>query len=74
MLPLYYVSFAVHGDAFALKRLFVDRYVVAASAIAARTSATDVVVSVLQSGSLRLYADRSTVRYDLVPPEWLDQW
>jgi hypothetical protein len=73
VLPLYYVSFAVHGDAFALKRLFVDRYVLAASEIAARTSAADVVVGVLQSGSLRLYADRLTVRYDLIPPEWFDR-
>jgi hypothetical protein len=73
VLPLYYVSFAVHGDAFALKRLFLDRYVVTAAEIAARTSASDVVLGALQSGSLRLYGRRTTVRWDVIPPEWFDR-
>ena len=73
VIPLYYLSFAVHGDAFALKRLFHDRYVTAAGQIAERTSAAAVVVGLLQSGSLKLYANRTTIRYDLIPPEWFDR-
>jgi hypothetical protein len=71
VLPLYYVSFANHGDAFALRRLFTDRYVVAGKRIAAETPKSAIVFGLLQSGSLRVYGERMTVRYDLIPPEWL---
>ncbi len=73
VLPLYYVSFARHGDAFALKHLFEDRYVAAASRVAERTPKTAIVLSLNQSGSLRLYAGRTTVRYDLIPAGDLDR-
>jgi hypothetical protein len=71
VLPLSFINFAVRGDAFALKRLFIDRYVTAAARIATETPTHAVVICLLQSGSLNLYSDRLTVRYDLIPAEWL---
>ena len=73
VLPVRAISFSVTHDAFSLRRLFTDRYVEAASGIRARTPADAAVVCLLQSGSLREYGGRETVRYDLIPPGWLDE-
>jgi hypothetical protein len=69
---LSYLRGSVQGDAFALKALFDDRYRVAAATAAARTPSQSAIICLLQSGSIRYYADRLTVRYDLIDPEWLD--
>jgi hypothetical protein len=73
VLPMYYVAFANHGDAFALKRLFEDRYVVAGRQIARETPESAIVVGLLQTGSLTMYAHRTTVRYDVIPPDWIQR-
>jgi hypothetical protein len=73
VLPLYYLSFAIHGEAFALKRLYVDRYVTAAKNIEKETPESALVIGVLQSGSVRMYGHRMTMRFDVVPPEWLER-
>jgi hypothetical protein len=70
-LPTYYLSFAVHGEAFALKDYFHNQYIEAADRIRAETPDSAAIIGLLQSGSLRLYANRLTLRYDLVPHEWL---
>jgi hypothetical protein len=62
---------AVEGDAFAVKALFDDRYRVAAASVAAQTPTRSAIISLLQSGSLRYYANRLTVRFDLIDREWL---
>jgi hypothetical protein len=69
---LSYVRGSVQGDAFAVKVLFYDRYQAAAATAASLTPRQSAIVCLLQSGSLRYYADRLTVRYDLLDPEWLD--
>jgi hypothetical protein len=66
-LPLSYLGFAVKGDAFALKRLFTDRYIVAAKNAKTVLPRNGVALCLLQSGSLRLYGDRLTVRFDILP-------
>jgi hypothetical protein len=73
VLGLSYVHTAVRGDAFTLRRLFADRYQEAAATVTAQTPRRAAVLCLLQSGSLRYYADRLTVRYDLIPPEWLSR-
>jgi hypothetical protein len=70
-LPTYYLSFAVHGEAFALRSAFRNQYVDAAARIRTATPDSAAVIGLLQTGSLRLYANRLTLRYDLVPKEWL---
>ena len=70
-LPTYYLSFAVHGEAFAIKGAFRDQYVDAADRIRTATPPSAAVIGLSQSGSVRLYANRLTLRYDLIPPEWL---
>jgi len=49
------------------------RYVDVARFVAAHTSPDAVILSVQHSGSLRLYADRLTLRYDALDPLWLDR-
>jgi hypothetical protein len=71
VLPVTSVNCALRGDAFALKELFVDRYPAAAERIRASIQEEGVVICLLQSGSLRLYGSRMTVRYDLIPSDWL---
>jgi hypothetical protein len=73
VLPLAGISFALHGDAFRLRALFGDRYRLAARAIAERTPEKSAILSVLQSGSLRHYGQRLTIRYDLLDPDWLER-
>jgi hypothetical protein len=49
------------------------RYIDVARFIASHTDPDAVVVSLQHSGSLRLYASRLTLRYDLLDPAWLDR-
>jgi len=50
-----------------------QRYVDVGQHVAARTPPGSVVLSMQHSGSVRYYAGRTTVRYDLLEPEWLDR-
>ena len=52
---------------------FERRYVDMARFVAAHTEPDAVILSVQHSGSLRLYADRLTLRYDALDPLWLDR-
>jgi hypothetical protein len=49
------------------------RYLDVARFIASHTDPNAVILSVQHSGSLRLYADRLTLRYDALDPLWLDR-
>ncbi len=49
------------------------RYVDVARFIAERTEPSAVVLGLQHSGSLRLYADRLTLKYDVLDPLWLDR-
>ncbi|MGH9140989.1 MAG: ArnT family glycosyltransferase, partial [Vicinamibacterales bacterium] len=49
------------------------RYVDIARFVAGHTDPDAVMLSVQHSGSLRLYADRLTLRYDALDPLWLDR-
>lgn len=49
-----------------------DRYRVTGEAVSAASPRKAVVFSLQQSGSLRLYAQRDTLRWDLLDPAWLD--
>jgi hypothetical protein len=51
-----------------LKPLFTDRYIISANRIRANTPPAAAIMCLLQSGSLRTYASRLTVRYDLIDP------
>jgi 4-amino-4-deoxy-L-arabinose transferase-like glycosyltransferase len=50
-----------------------DRYRVTGAAVRDDTPSSAVVLSLQQSGSLRVYAERDTVRWDLLDPAWLDR-
>lgn len=50
-----------------------QRYIDAARYVAARTPAGSVVLGVQHSGSVRYYGARTTLRYDLLEPDWLDR-
>jgi hypothetical protein len=70
---------AWHGLRVAVERTAFDlgreerRYVDIARFVAAHTEPNAVILSVQHSGSLRLYADRLTLRYDALDPRWLDR-
>jgi len=70
---------AWHGVRVAVDRSAFDlglserRYVDVARFIASHTEPDAVILSVQHSGSLRLYADRLTLRYDALDPLWLDR-
>jgi hypothetical protein len=49
------------------------RYVDVGRFVAARTDPGAVMISVQHSGSLRLYAGRTTLRFDALDPLWLDR-
>jgi hypothetical protein len=74
LLPLtaYEANMAVERQAFNLKT-FEQRYVTAARFVAGATPVNAMVLSMQHSGSLRYYADRVTLRYDLLSPQWLDR-
>jgi hypothetical protein len=71
--------FAWHGLAVAAHRYAFDlgrgerRYIDVARFIASYTDPDAVILSLQHSGSLRLYASRLTLRYDLLDPVWLDR-
>ncbi len=70
---------AWHGLAVAAERHAFDlgrgerRYLDVARFVAGHTDPNAVVLSVQHSGSLRIYADRLTLRYDALDPLWLDR-
>jgi hypothetical protein len=70
---------AWHGIRTAVDRSVFDlgrserRYIDVARFIASHTDPGAVIFSVQHSGSLRLYADRLTLRYDALDPLWLDR-
>ena len=70
---------AWHGVRTAADRFAFDlgrgerRYIDVARYIAGRTEPDAVVLSAQHSGSLRLYAGRLTLRYDILDPAWLDR-
>ena len=66
------LSVAGHRSAFELGR-GERRYVDVARFVAGHTDPNAVILSVQHSGSLRLYADRLTLRYDALDPLWLDR-
>jgi hypothetical protein len=66
------VRTAVDRSAFDLGRSE-RRYIDVARFIASHTDPDAVILSVQHSGSLRLYADRLTLRYDALDPLWLDR-
>ena len=49
------------------------RYVDVARFVRERTEPTAIPITVQHSGSLRLYAGRTTLRYDQLDPRWLDR-
>ena len=49
------------------------RYLDVARFVAGHTDPDAVILSVQHSGSLRIYADRLTLRYDVLDPLWLDR-
>jgi hypothetical protein len=73
VIPVYQLNFARSGAAFNLHELFEDRYVVASRGVSDHTPAASGIIGLLQSGSLRFYANRTTVRFDVLPPDALDR-
>jgi hypothetical protein len=73
------VGLAWHGVRVAADRSAFDlgrgerRYIDVARFIGSHTDAGAVILSVQHSGSLRIYADRLTLRYDALDPRWLDR-
>jgi hypothetical protein len=71
--------FAWHGIHVAIARSAFDlgpgerRYNDVARFIAGHTEPGAVILSLQHSGSLRIYADRLTLRFDLLDPLWLDR-
>jgi hypothetical protein len=68
VLTLSYVHTAAQGDAFRLKTLFRERYIDVARAVRQRTNPKSAIICLLESGSLRYYTNRLTLRYDLIEP------
>jgi hypothetical protein len=73
------IVLAWHGLSVAAARNTFDlgrgerRYIDVARFIASHTGPDAVILSVQHSGSLRIYADRLTLRYDALDPLWLDR-
>lgn len=71
--------FAWHGLRVAVDRSAFDlgrgerRYLDVARFVAAHTDPNAVILSVQHSGALRIYADRLTLRFDVLDPLWLDR-
>jgi len=63
---------AVRRDAFAIAR-GEARYVEVARTVESLTDADAVIISAQHSGSLRYYAGRLTLRWDVGDPAWLDR-
>jgi hypothetical protein len=71
LLATYGVSLAVERDAFALQRLE-SRYAAAGAFASRALPANAVLLSVQESGPLRMYGARPTVRFDYIDPQGLD--
>ena len=71
-LGAYEVKIAADRQAFGL-RPFEQRCLVAARYVADATPPNALILSMQHGGSLRYYAGRMTLRYDLLSPEWLDR-
>jgi hypothetical protein len=67
----HYVNTADRGEVFNLRGLEA-RYPVAGAYAARQLPATAVLFSVQESGALRLYSGRTTLRFDHLPPDALD--
>jgi hypothetical protein len=73
LLPLAFVHRATHDNAWRLKAAFGERYI--GSAARARSLPHDaVLLSILESGSLRYYSGRVTLRFDWIPSRWMGRW
>jgi hypothetical protein len=68
----YEVKLAADRAAFTV-HTYEQRYIEAAEKVAADTPVDAVILSMQHSGSVRYYAGRRTLRYDLLAPEWLDR-
>src|SRR6185295_7507765 len=84
--PIYPIAIAAaaaflawHGVHTAARRSAFDlgrgerRYIDVARFAASHTDADAVILGVQHTGSLRIYANRLTLRYDLLEPAWLDR-
>ena len=71
LLATFYVATARQRDAFQLHR-FESRYAEAGAFAAARLPATAALLSVQESGALRLYGGRTTVRFDYLDRRGLE--
>ncbi len=71
-LALYEVSVAAERQAFNVKT-FERRYVAAAEYVTGATPPHAMIFCMQHCGSLRYYAERVTLRYDLLPSDWLDR-
>jgi 4-amino-4-deoxy-L-arabinose transferase-like glycosyltransferase len=72
-MPFAYVHTASRGDAFALKAGLRHSFEDAATFAVARLPPNAVYLALTESGSLRHYGGRLTVRYDLVEPNQADR-
>ena len=71
LLATFYVATARQRDAFQLRRLE-SRYAAAGAFASKSLPAGAILISMQQSGSLRLYGGRQTIRFDNIDPRGLD--
>jgi hypothetical protein len=71
LLPCWYVVKARELTVFAIHRAE-HRYIAVGEAVGHKLEPNAIVLTVLQSGSVRMYGDRATLRWDLIEPERLD--
>ena len=71
LLPIWYVVKSDSLKVFAIQRAE-HRYVVVGESVGRSLPQNAIVLSVIQSGSVRLYGDRLTVRWDMLDPHQLD--
>jgi hypothetical protein len=72
LLVSYQVDFVVSRGVFLLRE-GERRYETVGQYLASATPANAVFLSMQHSGSIRYYSGRLTLRYDWVPPDWLDR-
>jgi hypothetical protein len=71
LLPIWYLTTADRLHVFDIQRAE-HRYVSVGEFVGAALPANAVVLSVIQSGSVRWYGQRPTLRWDMLPPDQLD--
>jgi hypothetical protein len=71
VVPCWYLVKAHELTVFAIHRAE-HRYIAVGEAVRRELESNAVVLTVLQSGSVRMYSDRVTLRWDMIPPERLD--